>query len=101
MFTVSDLIKDLLKKCSTQPGVYKMLDKDSQIIYVGKAKNLRKRVKSYFQKNKTIAPKVAVMRETNRQYRIYGNPNRTRSSRTRNQLNQKYSAQVQYLDEGR
>lgn len=63
MFTVSDLIKDLLKKCSTQPGVYKMLDKDNQIIYVGKAKNLRKRVKSYFQQNKTIAPKVAVMRE--------------------------------------
>lgn len=63
MFIVSDAIKDLLKKCSTQPGVYKMLDKDNQIIYVGKAKNLRKRVKSYFQQNKTISPKVAVMRE--------------------------------------
>lgn len=63
MFSVSPTIKALLKECSTQPGVYKMIDQDNQIIYVGKAKNLRKRVKSYFQKNKNIAPKVAVMRE--------------------------------------
>ena len=33
------------------PGVYKFLNKDSGIIYVGKSKNLKKRVTSYFRKN--------------------------------------------------
>ena len=33
------------------PGIYKMLDKQKNIIYIGKAKNLKKRVSSYFQKN--------------------------------------------------
>ena len=35
----------------TDPGCYLFKDKNSKIIYVGKAKNLRKRVKSYVQKN--------------------------------------------------
>ncbi len=42
--------KDFLKELSTKPGVYLMLGKNQQILYVGKAKNLKKRVKSYFQK---------------------------------------------------
>src|ERR1700712_1456509 len=33
-----------------RPGVYGMLDKDEQLIYVGKAKNLRARLQSYFRK---------------------------------------------------
>ena len=39
-----------LKQIPQTPGVYQMLDKEGNIIYVGKAKNLRKRIKSYFQK---------------------------------------------------
>jgi len=35
----------------TSPGAYKFLNKDSGIIYVGKSKNLKKRVNSYFRKN--------------------------------------------------
>ena len=36
-----------------QPGIYQFKDKNGKIIYIGKAKNLKNRVKSYFQKNLT------------------------------------------------
>ena len=40
----------LLKRIPQSPGVYQYFDKDGQIIYVGKAKNLHRRVNSYFAK---------------------------------------------------
>ncbi len=40
-----------LKQSPTQPGVYKMLGVEDEVLYVGKAKNLKKRLTSYFQKN--------------------------------------------------
>ena len=40
----------LLKRIPEQPGVYQYFDADGQIIYVGKAKNLHRRVNSYFNK---------------------------------------------------
>jgi excinuclease ABC subunit C len=43
-------IKDLLARLPNQPGVYKYFDELNTIIYVGKAKNLKKRVTSYFVK---------------------------------------------------
>lgn len=39
---------DFLKKLVQKPGVYLMFNADNQVIYVGKAKNLKKRVSSYF-----------------------------------------------------
>ncbi len=39
-----------IKTLPDQPGVYQFFDKDGKILYVGKAKNLRKRVNSYFNK---------------------------------------------------
>jgi len=35
----------------SEPGVYQFFNKEDKIIYIGKAKNLKKRVASYFQKN--------------------------------------------------
>ncbi len=43
-------IKNVLKNLPHSPGVYKFKNSDDQIIYIGKAKNLAKRVRSYFQK---------------------------------------------------
>lgn len=43
--------KIILKTIPEDPGVYQFLSNDKSIIYVGKAKNLKKRVSSYFQKN--------------------------------------------------
>lgn len=52
-------IKTFLANLSQHPGVYQMLDEKGKIIYIGKAKNLKKRVSSYFstrvQDLKTIA----------------------------------------------
>ena len=41
----------ILKTIPEKPGVYQFINKDQTIIYVGKAKNLKKRVSSYFQNN--------------------------------------------------
>ena len=52
--------KLFLKHLTERPGVYRMLDQDGQILYVGKARNLRKRVSSYF-RSTLDAPKTRVL----------------------------------------
>jgi len=50
-----ELIKKKIPLVSNSPGVYRMLDKKDQVLYVGKAKNLPNRLKSYaLDKNQTI-----------------------------------------------
>jgi len=45
----------------TQPGVYRFRDKDGRVVYVGKAKNLRARLSSYFQDTAHLHPRTATM----------------------------------------
>ena len=45
------MIKKILSNITTKPGIYQMLDSQSNIIYIGKASNLKKRVTSYFTKH--------------------------------------------------
>lgn len=54
-------IEEELKKLPDAPGVYIMKDKKDEIIYVGKAISLKKRVRQYFQSAKNQHPKVAAM----------------------------------------
>ena len=53
-------LKEKLNNLPAKPGVYYLKGKDDKIIYIGKAKSLRSRVRSYFQ-NSSIDPKTAVM----------------------------------------
>lgn len=49
-----------LATCSGRPGVYRMFDAEARLLYVGKAKNLKKRLASYFRKT-GLAPKTAAL----------------------------------------
>ena len=49
------------KKLPLEPGVYLMLDKAGQVIYVGKAKKLRNRVSSYFMDSAAHTPKTRML----------------------------------------
>lgn len=51
-------LKEKLKNLPSSPGVYLMKDSLDNIIYVGKSKNLKNRVQSYFYKSKSHSPKV-------------------------------------------
>lgn len=53
--------KAFLKTLTGLPGVYCMQDAKGQVIYVGKAKNLKKRVSSYFNRSQADSPKTQVM----------------------------------------
>jgi excinuclease ABC subunit C len=52
--------KTFLATLTESPGVYRMLDREGLVLYVGKAKNLRKRVGSYFQKT-GHSPRIVLM----------------------------------------
>ncbi len=61
MFGTNQHIKDILALLPETPGVYQFFDKEGKIIYIGKAKNLKRRVSSYFNKQHEDAPKTRVL----------------------------------------
>lgn len=54
-------IKERIKNLPNRPGVYQYLNKEGRIIYVGKAKNLKKRVSSYFTKKRFESGKTKML----------------------------------------
>ena len=54
-------LKDKLQPVPTKPGVYLMKDRQGEVIYVGKAINLRNRVRSYFHASAEHSPKLRRM----------------------------------------
>jgi excinuclease ABC subunit C len=61
--TAEDKFKALVSLIPDNPGVYQFFDQTGVIIYVGKAKNLKKRVSSYFSKNQS-GKTIALLRKT-------------------------------------
>ena len=52
--------KNFLKTVPNRPGSYRMYSDEDQVIYVGKAKDLKKRLSSYFLKDVTYKTRVLV-----------------------------------------
>jgi excinuclease ABC subunit C len=62
-------IKETIKHLPAKPGVYQFLDAGGNIIYIGKAKNLKNRVSSYFSGNANQGMKTAILARKTRDIR--------------------------------
>ena len=67
---IPDIVKQKLAALPNKPGVYRYFDKKGELIYVGKAKNLKRRVSSYFNKEQSGKTRVLVSKIADLEYSI-------------------------------
>ena len=67
---IPETVKQKLAALPSKPGVYRYFDKKGELIYVGKAKNLKRRVSSYFNKEQTGKTRVLVSKIADLEYSI-------------------------------
>ena len=94
---ISDLIKQRLKEVPNRPGCYLMRDRRGVIIYIGKAKNLKRRVSSYFRPGAKHAPKVRSMVDTVYDFEFMTVKNEAESLLTEASLIKKYKPRFNIL----
>ncbi len=70
--TMNDKITSILKTIPTSPGVYQYFDNTGEIIYVGKAKNLKRRVSSYFNKEQSGKTRLLVSKIADIRFTVVG-----------------------------
>jgi excinuclease ABC subunit C len=54
-------LQEKLESLPTGPGVYQHKDAEGRVLYIGKAKNVRNRVRQYFQKSRSVEPRIDTM----------------------------------------
>ncbi|MBE9169633.1 excinuclease ABC subunit UvrC [Pleurocapsales cyanobacterium LEGE 06147] len=57
----SELLENRLKEIPTEAGIYFMRDRHGDILYIGKSKKLRSRIRSYFRDTKRFSDRIAMM----------------------------------------
>jgi len=70
MNDLPEIVKQKLAALPNKPGVYRYFDKKGELIYVGKAKNLKRRVSSYFSKEQYGKTRVLVSKIADLEYSI-------------------------------
>ena len=70
MTDLPEIVKQKLAALPNKPGVYRYFDQKGELIYVGKAKNLKRRVSSYFNKEQTGKTRVLVSKIADLEYSI-------------------------------
>lgn len=70
---MSDDLKTRIGDFPDNPGVYLMYGEEDQVLYVGKAKNLRSRVRSYFQNDNPLKTRILMSRVRKIEYLVTGN----------------------------
>lgn len=62
----SFVLGDFLRTLTSQPGIYQMVGSGRRLLYVGKARNLKRRVSSYFQKQRHSPKTLAMLAQVKR-----------------------------------